>query len=148
MTQPTPLSSLTIGVEGMTCASCSARVERALARQAGVVSAAVNLATEQAQVVFDAQHVNAEALLTVMGDIGYAPVIADTDFAIEGMTCAACVGRVERALRRVPGVLSAEVNLATEQAHIRYSPAMVDLDALLAAVRDAGYGAQTMAAAP
>jgi Cu+-exporting ATPase len=148
MTQPTPLNTLIIGIDGMTCAACSARVERALAREAGVVSAMVNLATEQAQVVFDAQQSNAEQLIAVITDIGYAPVTADTDLAIDGMTCAACVGRVERALRRVPGVLSAEVNLATEQAHIRFSPAMVDLDALMAAVRDAGYGAQTLAAAP
>jgi len=63
---------------------------------------------------------------------------------VEGMTCASCSARVERALKQVPGVLDAQVNLASERAHVRYLPATVDLDGLIAAVIEAGYGAHPL----
>ncbi len=146
MGDSTKFNELDIGIDGMTCASCSARVERALASHTGVISAGVNLATEQAKIQFDPQQVSVEQIVEVVREAGYTPVIAEADLAIEGMTCASCVGRVERALRHQPGVLEAGVNLATERAHLRYIPAMVNLDELVAAVIDAGYGASPIEA--
>ena len=67
--------------------------------------------------------------------------------AIEGMSCASCVGRVERALKRVPGVLSAEVNLATEQASVTRLAGSAPSADLVAAVTQAGYAAHDQAQA-
>ncbi|MHB1281257.1 MAG: heavy metal translocating P-type ATPase [Acidithiobacillus sp.] len=132
---------LEIGIEGMTCASCSARVERALGKLPGVSSAGVNLATERAEVLFDPQQLDAARIAEAIRETGYTPVTDEIDLTVVGMTCAACVGRVERALRHLPGVLEATVNLATERAHVRYVPAMVGMDELTTAVSKAGYAA-------
>ena len=106
--------SLSLPVGGMTCASCVARVEKALAKVPGVRAASVNLATESATVEGDGA-LDAGVLAAAVERAGYAVAREPTSLAIEGMTCACCVARVERALLRVPGVLGAEVNLATER---------------------------------
>jgi heavy metal translocating P-type ATPase len=129
-----------VGVRGMTCASCSARVERTLSRLDGVQEANVNLATEQATVRFDPARLGQAAVLGAIRDAGYEPVVSETELSISGMTCASCVARVERALQRVDGVLEASVNLATERASVRYLPDVAPPSSLKEAVRDAGYG--------
>ncbi|MDA0699645.1 MAG: heavy metal translocating P-type ATPase [bacterium] len=130
-----------VGVAGMTCASCSARVERALGRLDGVSGAAVNLATEQATVHFDPTKLTPVGVIDAIRDAGYEPLVAETELSVTGMTCAACSARVERALGRVEGVLAASVNLATERASLRYLPDVAPLSRLVDAVRDAGYDA-------
>ncbi len=132
--------SLEIGVQGMTCASCVGRVERGLSKVAGVEAASVNLATERASVRFDPAQTDARSLVAKVRDVGYEPVTAELELPITGMTCASCVSRVERALGKVEGVLSASVNLASEHAHIEYLPASTTPGQLRAAVREAGYG--------
>ena len=108
--------TIELGVGGMTCANCSARVERRLKKVGGVQDAAVNLATERATVTFDPAQVTPQALVETVRAAGYEPATAETDFPVAGMTCANCSARVERALKRAPGVLTAGVNLATERA--------------------------------
>ncbi len=128
-------------IEGMTCASCVGRVERVLSAVPGVQSASVNLATERASVQTDGG-VARQALVQAIRKAGYevgAP--APLDLMIEGMTCASCVGRVERVLNAVPGVRSASVNLATERAQVQGEAAV---EALLAAVAKAGYSARVL----
>ena len=136
---PIPTHSLRIGVAGMTCASCSARVERTLGRLEGVADANVNLATEQATVVFDPAILTPIGVLDAIRDAGYEPVVAESELSVTGMTCAACSARVERALSRVDGVLLASVNLATERATLRYLPDVAPVGRLTEAIRDAGY---------
>ena len=131
---------LSLGVRGMTCAACVGRVERGLKGIDGVEEASVNLATERASVTYDPQRVTVPALLEAVEARGYTPVTAQAVFGVEGMTCAACVGRVERGLQKTPGVLDASVNLATERASITYLPDAVSPAALKAAIRKAGYG--------
>ncbi|MDL2356618.1 MAG: heavy metal translocating P-type ATPase, partial [Pseudomonadota bacterium] len=126
-------------IDGMTCASCSARVERTLAKVAGVRSASVNLATEKATVRAD-PGVPASALVDAVAKAGYAVATHSVALAIGGMTCASCAGRVERALAQVPGVTGAAVNLATEEAAVTLA-ADVPVAALIAAVERAGYQA-------
>src|SRR5678815_3288511 len=109
---------LRLHVTGMTCASCALRVEKALAAVPGVASASVNPATEVASVRVDAT-VGADALAAAVRDAGYDVATTETTLGIEGMTCASCVARVEKALRKVPGVSAATVNLATEKATVR-----------------------------
>ncbi len=133
------MATVQIGVEGMTCASCSGRVERALNKVHGVSEANVNLATERASVTFDPSLVNPEAFLAAITGSGYAATTAHADLGITGMTCASCSGRVERALNRLDGVLEAAVNLATERASITYLPDTVTPARLKAVVRETGY---------
>ena len=131
-------------IEGMTCASCVGRVERALKAIPGVSQASVNLATERASVQTDGS-VPREALVQAIHKAGYeVSVPAAQELLIEGMTCASCVGRVERALKAVPGVQSASVNLATERASVQGSAAPA---ALLAAIEKAGYVASVIGSA-
>ncbi|WDA60505.1 heavy metal translocating P-type ATPase (plasmid) [Deinococcus aquaticus] len=127
----------------MTCASCSARVERGLTKVSGVQQASVNLATERASVTFDPSQTSLTDLTARVREIGYEPLTATADLSVQGMTCAACVGRVERALKKVDGVLDAQVNLATERAHVTYLPGRVTGSDLNAAVTRAGYSVLT-----
>ncbi|NUZ05976.1 copper-translocating P-type ATPase [Schlegelella sp. ID0723] len=124
----------------MTCASCVRRVEKTLQAVPGVQEASVNLATEQASVRADAS-VSADALAAAVRKAGYDVATQRVELKVEGMTCASCVGRVEKALLKVPGVSSASVNLATEKASIE-APSTVALAALQAAVEKAGYVAK------
>jgi P-type Cu+ transporter len=133
------MRSMQFGVQDMTCASCVARVERALNKVAGVTGASVNLATERATVHFDPEATTPAALLAVVSQAGYRPVVGEASLGIAGMTCASCVGRVERALGRLDGVLEASVNLATEKATVHYLPGAVSPAQLKAAITKAGY---------
>jgi P-type Cu+ transporter len=132
-------------VGGMTCASCVSRVEKVLRAVPGVRSASVNLATESATVVARTGTA-AEALAAAVRKAGYEVAQQEVTLAIEGMTCASCVARVEKALTRIPGVISASVNLATEQARVTTAGA-VETEALLQAVTRAGYEARPLEAA-
>jgi P-type Cu+ transporter len=135
------LIQLNLPIAGMTCASCVARVERALRAVPGVAAASVNLATEKAQLQLGPD-ANTQALTAAVERAGYAVPTTRTLLDIEGMTCASCVSRVERALRAVPGVIEASVNLATNRASALHTGA--DEAALIAAVQRAGYEAHAV----
>ncbi|GAA0501991.1 heavy metal translocating P-type ATPase [Deinococcus depolymerans] len=141
MSQPTPptTQAAEFTVQGMTCASCSARVERGLNAAPGVQSASVNLATERAAVTFDPAQTSLRDLSAHVRDLGYEPLTASAELSVQGMTCAACTARVERALKRLPGVLDASVNLATERARVTYLPGAATPADLKTAVEQAGY---------
>lgn len=138
---PAPTMHLSMPVEGMTCASCVGRVERVLRAAPGVTEATVNLATERAEV--HGTDIDPARLAEAVRKAGYGVGEAQRELTLEGMTCASCVARVERALRAVPGVTEANVNLATERATVRGFAQTADL---IAAVRKAGYGAQAVGA--
>ena len=129
---------MTFPIEGMTCASCVGRVEAALKAVSGVASANVNLATEKAEVILSVP-VSREELAGAVRDVGYDVPKASIDLTITGMTCTSCVGRVEKALKAVPGVATATVNLATERAHVTGG---ADLATLIEAVVQTGYEAK------
>ena len=141
------LRQLNIPIDGMTCASCVGRVERALAAVPGVASASVNLATESAALALQ-PGTPVDALIAAIDRAGYAVPQAAVELAIDGMTCASCVGRVERALAAVPGVLEASVNLATARAHVVHgagASAAADMAGQLqAAVQRAGFEARRL----
>ncbi len=156
---------ITLPVTGMTCASCVRRIEKALAKVDGVEDASVNLATERAKVTYDAERVTPDQMKAAVEKAGYgvrelpveaepAPVAAPPAVSslpaaapapgtlllpVEGMTCASCVTRIEKALKKVPGVQEASVNLATEQARVVFDPAQAGREQLTAAVEKAGY---------
>lgn len=130
--------TISLPIDGMTCASCVGRVERALKGVAGVIDASVNLATERAEIRIVGPVARGE-LISAVEEAGYTVSSSTVELAIDGMTCASCVGRVERALKAVPGVTEAVVNLATERATVKGS---ADVSALLQAVETVGYDAR------
>ena len=130
-------AAISLPIEGMTCASCVGRVEAALAKVPGVDSVSVNLATERADIRL-ASPVDRIALIQAVEKVGYDVPAGIVELAVEGMTCASCVGRVEKALKAVPGVTEATVNLATERATVRGVAAVADL---IAAIEKVGYEA-------
>ena len=136
--------TLTLPVEGMTCASCVGRVERALRAVPGVVQANVNLSTERAEVT-TADAPDRSRLVAAIEGAGYSVPPEPVELVIEGMTCASCVSRVERSLKAVAGVTSATVNLATERATVQGA---ADDRLLIKAVEDAGYGARRAVRSP
>ena len=129
----------------MSCASCVGRVERTLHRLPGVHSASVNLATEQAHITFDGPRDTAAAIAAIE-KAGYSVPQQTLELQVQEMTCASCVGRVERVLKKQAGVLDAQVNLATERAVVQLLQG-VDSRALIAAITQAGYPAQAVPSA-
>ncbi len=130
-------------VRGMTCASCVAHVEKALAKTPGVRQASVNLAAERVEVALN-EGAKAETIAQAVRDAGYEPVVETFMLGVGGMTCASCVAHVEKALRAAPGVLDASVNLATERASVRALKGPQTLDNLRRAIADAGYEPQDL----
>lgn len=130
---------ITLGVAGMTCASCASRVEKAINAIPGVRNTSVNLATDTVAVEAAAA-VDATAIRQAIEKAGYSVPQEDIVLDISGMTCASCAGRVEKALRKVDGVLDASINLATDSARVQVGSG-TPASALIAAVEAAGYGA-------
>jgi Cu+-exporting ATPase len=133
---------------GMTCASCVRRVERALRAVPGVHDASVNFATSQAQITYDPRGTTPSSFAHAIEKAGYevpsVPVAtpaaeSSADLTVIGMTCAACVRRIEKALRAVPGVREANVNLAAQRASVRFDPTAATTRDLAAAIEKAGY---------
>jgi P-type Cu+ transporter len=133
------LVRIDIPVTGMTCASCVRRVERALEKKQGVTAASVNLAAEKASLTYDPAATSPGELVGTIRDAGYDADVSEITLGVTGMTCANCVGWVERALEKVPGVLEANVNLANERATVGYVAGQVEPRDLEEAVEDAGY---------
>lgn len=126
----------------MHCASCSSRVEKALQADRRIASATVNLATESASVTFADDHPAGDALqhvVDIVDDAGYSVSAQTVTLSVDGMHCASCSSRVEKALSETPGVLEASVNLATETARVRYLEGAVSRTDLVRVVRESGY---------
>lgn len=142
---PPDTTVLSVSIEGMTCASCVARVERAIRAVPGVETVAVNLATERASLTA-APGVSVGTIAQAVEQAGYAVGGETIDLNVRGMTCASCVGRIERALKAVPRVSTAEVNLATERARVTAPAGAVTPAELIKAIQDAGYEAAPIVA--
>lgn len=126
-------------ITGMSCASCAARIEKGLASVQGVSKATVNFAAEKATVVFHPGQTDLSHLVDKVKDLGYGARSEKVVLPVQGMTCASCVNRVEKALKSLRGVVQAGVNFATGRASIEYLPGEVSLRDLKKAVQDAGY---------
>jgi len=126
-------------VTGMTCASCAATVEKGLSKLPGVSQVNVNLASEKASIEYDPSKVDTKVLMDTISDAGYGVAVEKTTFSVGGMTCASCVANIENALAKVPGVISATVNLASEKATVEYLSGEVGMADFKRAVEGAGY---------
>lgn len=138
--------TMVIPVKGMHCATCALSISKGLFKKDGVSKADVNFATEKAVVEFDPEKISLDDISEVIRDLEFEPVLpSDSDtvrevsMRITGMTCAACVAAVEKALQRVEGVEEVVVSLATEKAYVKYNPKMVSIIDLREAVRSQGY---------
>ena len=131
--------SISLVVQGMTCAACVWRIEEAVTRIPGVHEAAVNLATERARVTYDPAVVTPAHIAHAVTDAGYTPAVVKRTLRVGGMQDASAVSRLEASLRAVPGVLRADLNLAAENAFIAYLPDVTDMAALNSSVAEAGY---------
>ena len=131
--------SLTLPVKGMSCASCSARIEKKVGELEGVISVHVNLAAELASIEFDPQKISVSQFPVTIEKLGFEVPRQSTVYPVEGMTCASCVSRVEKKLSSLPGVHAVDVNLATQQVLVDHIPALVDFDILRSALEEAGY---------
>ena len=126
-------------ISGMHCASCALNIERALQDRDDVYEARVNLAAETAVVEYDPTKANLADLERTVSDAGYEVVRNEVAVRIGGMVCASCAQVIEASLADLDGVYEARVNLATENAHVVYNPALVTISDIRAAVEDAGY---------
>lgn len=132
------MTTFDLPIQGMTCASCAGRVERALRKVPDVTDASVNLASERARIEAPANSL--EQLIGAIENAGYSVPSQSLELAIEGMTCASCVGRIERALAKIPGISQVAVNLADEKARLQVV-AGFDPQQALKAIENAGYKA-------
>ena len=133
------VKKIILPVTGMTCASCVATIQKGLSKVPGVSRVNVNLASEKASVEYDPSKVDTKALIDTISDVGYGVAMDTTTFAVGGMTCASCVANIEKALAKVPGVVSANVNLASEKATVQYLRGEASMADFRRAVEGAGY---------
>lgn len=131
-----------IDVVGMTCAACSARVEKAIKKMEGVVDSSVNLLAQKATIEYDEDKVNIDSLVKIIEKTGYEVPVEKTTLLVEGMTCAACSARVEKVLNRLDGVIKANVNLSTNKAIVEHPSGAIEEETLVKAVEKAGYKAE------
>jgi Cu+-exporting ATPase len=136
--------TVTLPIGGISCASCAARIEKGLRNLSGIKEANVNLATEKAVVTYDPQVLNEEGLIRTIEDLGYKVPLPENKaekmvISVGGMTCAACVRKVEKALAALDGVSEASVNLATEKATVLYQPGLLEKADFRKVIEDLGY---------
>ncbi|MCJ7774743.1 MAG: heavy metal translocating P-type ATPase, partial [Desulfobacterales bacterium] len=133
---------VTLPVTGMTCANCAINIERGVKKLEGVKDANANFATEKAVVSFDSEQLKLKDIVSKIKSSGYGVVSAKVNLPITGMTCANCSMNIERALnKKVPGIISASVNFASERAAVEYIPEVSSIDDIIRAIEKAGYNA-------
>lgn len=133
------LKRIDLPVTGMSCAACASRIQKALAQLKGVDNAAVNFAAEKATIFYNPSEISPDEFIKTIKEQGYGVSTSRITLPVKGMTCASCVKRVQDALSFLNGVLSAEVNFATEQASVEYIPGLVGPRDFKRVIRDAGY---------
>nr|UWI48658.1 heavy metal translocating P-type ATPase [Clostridioides difficile] len=130
-------------ITGMTCAACAKAVERVTKKLDGVYDQSVNIATEKLKIEYDNSKVSFDDIKQVVEKAGYGIIKEESnkkiDMKIDGMTCAACAKAVERVVKKLDGVESISVNIATDKANIDYNPSKVKLSQIKAAIEKAGY---------
>lgn len=136
------LKEVHLPISGMTCAACSSRIEKGLNKLDGVQEASVNLALEKAAIKYNPEVTSVEAFEKKIEDLGYSVVSEKAEFEVLGMTCAACSGRIEKGLNKLPGVKQAVVNLALETGTVEYNPEQISIQDMIKKVENLGYQAK------
>ncbi|NVM22722.1 MAG: heavy metal translocating P-type ATPase, partial [Desulfobacterales bacterium] len=133
------MKRLDLPIRGISCASCVAKIEKGLCEVSGVADAKVNFATEEAAITFDPNQVPVSDFIRTIHELGYEAGVEKVTVPVQGMTCASCVNKVQTALSNVPGVIRADVNLATEKATVEYVSGQVTVKDLSKAAEAIGY---------
>ncbi len=128
-----------IGVTGMSCAACAARIGVALSKTSGIKEASINFAAERAHVLFDPAVITANDLVDIIKKLGYGAATSKQTIPIKGMSCAACAARLQKILMKMDGVISAQVNFATEKATVEYIASQTGAREFREAVASAGF---------
>ena len=126
-------------VTGMTCATCAVNIEESLSKLKDVSKVSVNFSTDSAHVEYDPEKVTLPDLEKAVREAGYNVVNQEMTIKVGGMMCATCVETIETALRALPGVVTATVNLGTEKAYVTYNPSLTGTGDMKKAIEDAGY---------
>ncbi|RSD26249.1 heavy metal translocating P-type ATPase [Mesobacillus subterraneus] len=132
---------MTFDITGMTCASCSTRIEKVLNKMDGV-EASVNLAMENASVTYEPDKIKPDDIFNKINDLGYGVRNEKVDLDVFGMTCAACSTRIEKVLNKMEGMVSANVNLATESASVEFNSGVLSIEKVISKIQDLGYDAK------
>lgn len=130
------LKETSLQITGMTCAACATRIEKGLNKLDGVEVANVNLALEKSTIKFHPDKVNEQEFEKKIEALGYGVVKDKREFAITGMTCAACATRIEKGLNKMEGVTLANVNLALENAVVEFNPHQVSMSDIISRVEN------------
>ena len=134
--------TVTLPITGMTCANCALNIERGVKKLEGIKQTNVNFAAEEAMVSFDPKVLQPQDIYKRIHDSGYTVPTVESEFPVTGMTCANCAMNIERALnKKVPGVVNASVNFATERVSVEYVPTVSTMEEIISAIKKAGYGA-------
>jgi Cu+-exporting ATPase len=133
---------LTLPITGMTCANCAVNIERVVKKLDGVAEANVNFAAESAAVAYDPKQLHLQNVVDKIQKSGFGVTTARIEMPVTGMTCANCAANIERTLnKKVPGVVTASVNFASERVGVEYIPGAVEVDDIVTAIEKAGFGA-------
>ncbi|MFC1891111.1 heavy metal translocating P-type ATPase [Thermodesulfobacteriota bacterium] len=135
-------TKISLPVTGMTCANCAMNIERSVKKLPGILDVNVNFANEQASISYDPEKVRIDDLVSNIHGAGYGVARTSIEFPVTGMTCTNCSANVERTLnKKVPGVVHASVNFATERAHVEYIPSITNINEISSAIEKAGFKA-------
>ena len=130
---------LTLPITGMTCANCAANIERVVKKLDGVADANVNFAAESAAVAYDPKQLHLQSVVDKIQKSGFGVTTARLDMPVTGMTCANCAANIERTLgKKVPGIVAASVNFASERVDVEYIPGAVDVEDIVTAIEKEG----------
>lgn len=132
---------ITLSITGMTCAACARRIEKGLSKLDGVEQATVNLALEKAIIQYHPDATNPQYFIQKIKDLGYDVITEKLEFDISGMTCAACATRIEKSLKKLNGVINANVNLALEKANVEYDSSSISIGEMIKKIESLGYKA-------
>jgi Cu+-exporting ATPase len=139
----------TLVVKGMTCASCSARIEKVLSSREGIKAVAVNLAAETMEVEWDKTKLSLDDIAGQVKGLGFELEIPSSEvtlnLAIKGMTCASCSARIEKVVSGLDGVRTMQVNLATETGVTVFDPSMISKRRIMETIAGLGFTAEPLA---
>ncbi|CAH9019785.1 heavy metal translocating P-type ATPase [Candidatus Nitrosacidococcus sp. I8] len=137
-------NTFTLPIQGMTCASCATRLERVLNKAPSIVSAQVNLASEQARLTFDPKSISKEEIYHTITQAGFSVPTENLEFQVGGMTCTACTVRLEKVLEQLPEVHGVTVNLATERVVVKIAEGTLNNTQIVSAIEKAGFTAEPL----
>ncbi len=131
--------SFSLLIKGMSCSACANRIEKRLKKREGILYANVNFAIEKVNVKIDTKKVNLKEIKRIIEESGYSIKELEVELNIKGMSCAACASRIEKRLNSVDGILSVNVNLATEKAKIKFIDSIISLEEIIRIIKKLGY---------